>query len=322
MKDVVTRLFAMVDFLQSRGPTTVPELAQHLGVSERTVQRDLVRLSSLEVTVKGTPGRAGGVTLVPGSLLSPLRFTDDELLALALGAKLVARLGDTTLETASKRAAKRLEQILTERTKTQLSALDHALALKAPSQANFSKVESRTLLELAEAVHEQQTLELRYAAANRKESLRNVDPYGLARLYGRWYLAGYCHLRLYVRTFRVDRIRSFGITDRKFSKPDHFDAYGETLRSLNQAPISHAVFCKVRLSMTLNEASQLLPSVDGLLEPDPNGVLLTAHVPVKYLNNLAVNLLGLAYKMEILESPELKLAFAKVAANAATLSAP
>jgi predicted DNA-binding transcriptional regulator YafY len=294
MKDVVTRLFAIVDFLQSRGHTTTPELARALDVSERTVQRDLVRLQELDIAVEGTPGRTGGVSLAPGSLLSPLRFTEDELLALGLGVKLVARMGDNSLEKASARAFKRLEQVLTERTKTQLEALTGALALKPPKILRRSKVESFTLLELAEAVHKNQTLELRY-------------------------FVGYCHLRFGLRTFRVDRIRSFQLSNRTFVKPTGFDTYGETVRSLNKAPLEHSVLCKVHLFTTMEEASRLLPSLEALLEPALGGVLLTAQVPTEYLESLALKLLEFSDSLEVLEPQSLQEAFVTLGKRAVAL---
>jgi predicted DNA-binding transcriptional regulator YafY len=319
VKDVVTRLFAIVDFLQSHGHTTTPELAQALNVSERTVQRDLVRLQELDIAVESSPGRAGGISLAPGSLLSPLRFTSDELLALGLGVKLIARMGDASLEKASVRAFKRLEQVLTEHTKTQLEALTGALALKPPKTFERSKVESSTLLGLAEAVHKNQTLELRYVSPKGEESLRRVDPYGLARLYGNWYFVGYCHLRLGLRTFRVDRIRSFQLSNCTFVKPANFDTYSETVRSLNKAPTLQAVLCKIRLFTSIEEASQILPSVEALLEPDPKGVLLTAQVPSNYLKNFAFILLELPCQLEVVESRKLKKAFLDIAQHASTL---
>jgi predicted DNA-binding transcriptional regulator YafY len=319
VNEVAPRLFAIVDFLQSHGQTTTPEIARALSVSERTVQRDLVRLQALDIAIEAVPGRAGGVSLAPGSLLSPLRFTEDELLALGLGINLVARLGDATLEQASSRAFKRLEQVLTAPTRTRLEALTATLSLKPSKALKRSKVESFALLELAEATHKGQTLELRYISPGRAESLRRVDPYGLAQLYGHWYLVGYCHLRLGLRTFRVDRIRGFQRSNDNFAKPEDFDTYGETVRSLNRAPLEHAVLCRVRLSATLEEASQRLPSFEALLEPTAEGVLLTAQVPTEYLQSFALKLLDLPHSLEVLEPDALQQTFVMLGERALAL---
>lgn len=304
MPDPARRLFALVDLLQSRGRATTPELARHLGVSERTLRRDLGRLRELDIPVEVNPGRAGGVSLPPGSLLPPLRFTDDELLALVLGVNLVSQTGDATLERASSRAVRRL-QVLTEGTRTRLEALDHALALGPPGVSS-SNVASLTVLELAEAVHQRRTLELRYASRG-QASLRRVDPYGLARLYGRWYLVGYCHLRRDLRTFRLDRIRSFVGGAESFVRPEGLDAFDEIARSVALA--QRPVRCQVRLFVSMERASRLLPGTDALLEPDPQGVLLTVRAHADYLEHVALELLGMFCKLEILEPPELKKAF-------------
>lgn len=305
MPDPARRLFALVDLLQSRGRATTPELARHLGVSERTLRRDLGRLRELDIPVEVNPGRAGGVSLPPGSLLPPLRFTDDELLALVLGVNLVSQTGDATLERASSRAVRRLEQVLTEGTRTRLEALDHALALGPPGVSS-SNVASLAVLELAEAVHQRRTLELRYASRG-QVSLRRVDPYGLARLYGRWYLVGYCHLRRDLRTFRLDRIRSFVGGAESFVRPEGLDAFDEIARSVALA--QRPVRCQVRLFVSMERASRLLPGTDALLEPDPQGVLLTVRAHADYLEHVALELLGMFCKLEILEPPELKKAF-------------
>jgi predicted DNA-binding transcriptional regulator YafY len=315
VNDLVKRLFALVDLLQSHGQTTTPELARALAVSERTVQRDLVRLQALDIAVESAPGRTGGVSLEPGSLLSPLRFTEDELLALGLGIKLVARLRDATLERAASGASKRLEQVLTARTAAQLEALSKALAFEPAKGLRRSSVRSLALLELSEATHKGLTLELRYASPKRAESRRAVDPYGLAQLYGNWYLVGYCHLRLELRTFRVDRIRSFEPLG-TFSRPEGFDTYGETVRSLNRAPLENVELCKVRLSATMDEASERLPSFEALLEPGIDGVLLSSAVPVEYLDSFALKLLDVPGSLEILETPALRKAFVAVGERA------
>lgn len=77
METLTGRLFKLVDLLQSSQRLTTKELADQLGVSERTVSRDLRRLQDLELPVEVTPGRQGGVSLAPGGLLPALRFTDD-----------------------------------------------------------------------------------------------------------------------------------------------------------------------------------------------------------------------------------------------------
>lgn len=314
MNRPVGRLFAIVDALQRRGRTTTAELAGELGVSERTAQRDLARLQELGITLDTTPGRSGGVSLAPGSVLLPLRFTDDELLALGLGVRLAARAVDGTLEQAAVRAFRRLEQVLTEETRTKLEALGQALALEPPGEPT-GRVESLTVLELARAVHQTRTLVVRYAAPGNKESTRRVDPYGLARLHGHWYLVGYCHVRSGLRTFRVDRLRGFRSDGGTFVRPEAFDAFQAVATSLTRA--QRPLICKIRLFTTVERVSHLRATPEMLVEPDPQGVLLTARAHEDHLEDLALDLLNLSCGLVVLEPPALKKAFADLGKRAA-----
>jgi predicted DNA-binding transcriptional regulator YafY len=237
MDGLAGRLFTLVDLLQSRGRLTVGQLATRLAVSERTIRRDLARLQSLDLPVEVTPGRHGGVRVRPGALLPPLRFTDNELLALVLGIKQLSRFGDTALEQASARALKRLETVLTETTRVRIEALSQALAADPATGAAGPKMESGRVLELAEAIHRQRRITLHYASTGSGATTRSVDPYGLVRL-GHWYLAAYCHLRQDLRTFRLDRIRTFRVTQESFERPAEFDAFKVVTASIAQA-LSH-----------------------------------------------------------------------------------
>lgn len=117
MESLTGRLFKMVDLLQSTQRLTTKDLAHRLGVSERTVSRDIGRLQNLDLPVEVTPGRQGGVSLAPGALLPALRFTDDEALALGYGLLLARRAGSVALEQATQSASERLSNVLGERSR-------------------------------------------------------------------------------------------------------------------------------------------------------------------------------------------------------------
>ncbi len=106
MESLTGRLFKMVDLLQGTPRLTTKELAQQLGVSERTVSRDVGRLRDLELPIEVTSGRQGGVSLAPGALLpcalpmtKPWRWATDYFSLAALevwrwGGRLRARRSD------------------------------------------------------------------------------------------------------------------------------------------------------------------------------------------------------------------------------------
>src|ERR1700733_14428714 len=92
------RVLALLEILQSGGTRTVADLAERLGVDERTVRRYAGHLIDLDIPVRSVRGRYGGYRLAPGFRMPPLMFTDDEALAvmLGVGARLRAALRPDT----------------------------------------------------------------------------------------------------------------------------------------------------------------------------------------------------------------------------------
>src|SRR5882672_11931696 len=79
------RVLTLLELLQSGGVRTVAELADRLGVDERTVRRYVDHLLDLDVPVQSVRGRYGGYRLMPGYRMPPLMFSDDEAVAVLLG---------------------------------------------------------------------------------------------------------------------------------------------------------------------------------------------------------------------------------------------
>src|SRR5580658_4949231 len=110
------RVMALLELLQSGGVRTVAELADRLGVDERTVRRYAEHLIDLDVPVESVRGRYGGYRLGPGYRLPPLMLTDDEALAVLLGLAVGRRAGlVTTAGTAAETAAAKIRRVLPER---------------------------------------------------------------------------------------------------------------------------------------------------------------------------------------------------------------
>ncbi len=327
MPDRTARLLALIDLLQSHGHATTAALADHLGVSERTVRRDLVRLHDLDLPVDVRPGRHGGVRMQPGALLAPLRFTDAELVALRLGARTLVAAPDPALARAATSALGRLESVMTPRARVRAQALAAALAEAPPdllsvppaSALEAGPVDSDLVLQLAEAIRTRERVTLRYASPGSGETTRAVDPYGLVRLQ-RWYLAAHCHLRGELRTFRLDRTRQLTRRAETFTPPDGFDAFAAVTASLALAPWPDSVICRVWVEANLDVARRAVPPQAVVLEPQAHGVILTSRFPAAGLEHLAVHLLGLPWRMEIHEPTALRDAFCRVADRARALA--
>lgn len=320
MESLTVRLFKLVDLLQGAQRLTTGELARRLGVSERTVSRDIGRLQDLELPVDVTPGRRGGVSLAPGALLPALRFTDDEALALGYGLLLARRAESVALEKAAQSALERLSSVLGERPRQRLAALAQTLTELPPVRGDAKTVLSSVVLGLAEAVKTKRQVELGYRSRRGEITSRRLDPYGLVHLGRFWYVAGYCHLRREVRVFRLDRIRLIDLTHKAFAPPEAFDTLKWVGNAIAQTPLPGTVTCRVELHCTLAEASRYIPATTVMLEPVDGGVLMTTHYPSETLERLALYLLEFPLEIDVLEPTELQDALVSVAGRAMKLA--
>lgn len=299
MPTVAQRLFDLVDALQGRERQTATQLAERLGVSERTVRRDLQRLQDLDLPVEVRPGRHGGASLPPGTLLPALRFTDDELLALVVGLRRAAVSGDGALRQPAERALARLDTVLSPGTRDRVQALLGALAPDPPHPPAVSApIPSQRVIDLAEAAHRRRRVEIVHRN-ERGTTRRQVDPYGLAQI-GPWYLVGYCHLRQDLRTFRLDRIEQVRLSDHAFERPAGFDAFQAVSASIAMAPGHGDVLCRARLRTDIETASTMVPPGTVMLEPLDDDVLLTVRAHEDELERIVIHLLRFPFPVRLL----------------------
>ena len=90
MTETASRLLTLLSLLQGRRDWPGSELAERLGVSARTVRRDIDRLRGLGYPVESLPGVAGGYRLQAGAAMPPLLLDDDEAIAIAVGLRTAA----------------------------------------------------------------------------------------------------------------------------------------------------------------------------------------------------------------------------------------
>ena len=317
MNGLTNRLFAVVELLQGRQKLTTGALAEHFGVSERTIRRDLTRLQDLEVELDISPGRNGGVKLLSGTLLQALRFTDDEALVLALGLKQAEQM-EPQFAKAAKSALNRLEHVLTEPLRERLEAVLQVTAETSPELD--VELTSSTLLNVAEAVRQCRRLEVRYRSRSGGFTYRQLDPYGVVHVNQHWYLTGYCHLREDTRVFRLDRLEVLGVTAENFTIPEGFDALAVVSSSLAQAPFPGSVTCRIWLDATPEEVSRHVPGYAATFTPQDMGVMLSIVAHPDWFDRVVWYLLDFPAAIRVIEPPALQEAFAELSRRAARLS--
>src|ERR1700749_2241048 len=114
------RLFDIIQRLRTaRGPTTAAVLAEELEGTVRTVYREVATLQARSVPMEGAPGL--GYMLRRGFDLPPLMFTAEEVEAIAVGARLVARTGDPSLQEAAENVLSKVTVVLPDALRAQLA---------------------------------------------------------------------------------------------------------------------------------------------------------------------------------------------------------
>ena len=207
MANTSSRALRLLSLLQSRQYWPGAELAERLGVSARTLRRDVERLRELGYPVQAHPGVDGGYQLGAGAALPPLVVDDEEAVALAVGLQLAAQgsVAQGSVAEASARALAKLTQMMAPRLRRQVDAVA-AMTESATWGGSGVAVVPGVLARTALACRDAERVRFGYTAAGGERTDRHVEPHRLVVLERRWYLVGYDLDRQDWRTFRLDRI--------------------------------------------------------------------------------------------------------------------
>jgi len=232
MGNVATRLISIIFILQSKPSVKAAELAEQLGVSERTIHRYMGMLDELGIPIYSERGPYGGFALVRGYKLPPLIFTAEEATVLYLGANLIKEIWGKSYHDAACSATAKLDNVLPGELLQEVSRAQEALVVTGLHRFDYSPWE-HFLDDLRRCIEDRRWVHLVYRAFSRQETTeREVDPYALVHQWGVWYLIGHCHLRGEMRTFRVDRIQALTPLGTTFARPADFSVREYMARSL------------------------------------------------------------------------------------------
>lgn len=221
------RLFALLDHLRGRSvPISADTLAEMLGVSVRTIYRDMVTLQAMGAPVRGEPGV--GYQLEQGYFLPPLHLDHDEMDAVMLGMRLIAARSDEPLAAAARRASAKFAASMEPGRQAAYSNLPLRAVSKQTSESEGAKAH---LYLLRNAIRRRLILRITYADLSDNESERTIRPLGLTLFDSAWLLTAWCEVRNAFRNFRADRIATVsgtGVTFRH-EKGRRFEDYVMTL---------------------------------------------------------------------------------------------
>jgi predicted DNA-binding transcriptional regulator YafY len=201
-----SRLLSLLSMLQARRDWPGGLLAERLGVSERTVRRDVDRLRELGYPVQAVKGPDGGYRLEAGSQMPPLLFDEEQAVALAVALRIAVGTG-AGIEEAAARALATVRQVLPARLRQRVDALE----VSAAGHGADPQVDTGVLLTLSAAVRAAEELRFDYRSPGRPEDAeprppRRVQPHHLVVRTGRWYLVGWDPERADWRIYRADRM--------------------------------------------------------------------------------------------------------------------
>jgi predicted DNA-binding transcriptional regulator YafY len=318
MSETTSRVLQLLGLLQSRRVWSGDELAERLGVTGRSVRRDVERLRDLGYPVHASKGHGGGYRLGAGAALPPLLLDPEEAVAMAVCLRVaaggsVAGVGESAL-----RALSKLDQVMPARLRSQVAAV-HEATVTLTLGPSDTPVEPDVLMTLARACRDHEHVNAAYVDIRGSATQRRLEPYQLVTTGRRWYLLCFDRDRTDWRTLRLDRmadVRALGSTFTPRAAPD---AASYVRRAISSSPYAYVARVRYLAPQVVVAQSFSAASVD--IEPDgPDACVVTAGAddPDRMVPWLAMP--GIDF--EVLEPSEVIEAVTVLAARLARAAAP
>lgn len=240
-----SRLLTLMSLLQARGQMTAHELAQTLGVSKRTIYRDIEALNLAGVPIYTQDGRGGGIYLDKQFRISLNSLGREEIRSLFVyGTQ--GPMKDLGLDGAIEQAVIKLLAALPMRYRDEAQRMRQRVHFD-PSQWFYQRDASQWMPSLLQAVFEDRKIWIRYLRGNATSSERILSPYGVVAKLDIWYLVAMTTADE-LRTFRVSRLQSLQVLDESFERSPSFDLadyWQENARQYEQTRPLYAVTLRV-----------------------------------------------------------------------------
>ena len=204
------RLFDLIQILRRhRYPVSGKQLAEELDVSLRTIYRDIATLQTQGASIEGEPGL--GYVLRPGFMLPPLMFSEEEIEALVLGSRWVARRADKSLKQAATNVLAKISAVLPADLRHQLEISGLLIGpVKTPKEHGVDEALIR------QAIRREHKLQIAYIDVKGDESQRILWPLALGFFEEIHVIVAWCELREDFRHFRTDRIVTLTLLETRY----------------------------------------------------------------------------------------------------------
>jgi predicted DNA-binding transcriptional regulator YafY len=308
MSETTGRVLQLLGLLQSRRVWSGEELADRLGVTTRSVRRDVDRLRDLGYPVLASTGLGGGYRLGAGAALPPLLLDPEEAVAMAVCLRVaaggsVAGVGESAL-----RALSKLDQVMPARLRSQVAAVHQATVTLGDTTE--TPVDPEVLMTLARASRDHEHVDAGYVDLHGNATARRLEPYQLVTTGRRWYLLCYDRDKADWRSLRLDRMSDVAARGTTFTPREAPDAATYVRRAISSSPYPYVA--RVRYHAPCDTVAQCFPTSSVHVEPDgPDACILTtgADDPHRMVPWLAMP----GCDFEVLEPPEVIAAVRAVA---------
>jgi predicted DNA-binding transcriptional regulator YafY len=310
MVETTERVLHLLGLLQQRPVWTGPELAERLGVTTRSIRRDVERLRALGYPVHATQGIGGGYHLGRGRGLPPLLLDNAEAVAVAVSLRMAAGGTVSGASEAALRTLAKLDQVMPPKLRSEVRAI-HAATQTLDS--GMATVDGDALLQFACAVRDTVRVRFAYESRDKAPSARTVEPVGLVATGRRWYLMAYDVDRDDWRTFRLDRMTRVAPTTWRFREREHEDPAAYVQRAVASA--AYRFQARIVVHAPLKEVAERTSVRSVVLTAiDDDTTLLEAGAETLY--GLAFHLSFLGWEFEVQEPTELRTALAEMGGRA------
>lgn len=222
------RLLQLMQCLRTLpAPVRAHALSDELGVSLRTVYRDIAALRRAGALIDGEPGF--GYTLQEDPALPPMMFNRDEMEALVLGLREVVEVGDAVLADAAENALSKLKAALPHGVREELAhSVLYAKRFRPRPEVSIDIAALRLAARSECAVH------IDYEDEHLNATERTVWPLAIVFFDVSLVLLAWCTLRQAYRTFRIDRIKTLNTLEASF-RPKRVPMLREYLETLSES---------------------------------------------------------------------------------------
>jgi predicted DNA-binding transcriptional regulator YafY len=208
------RLFDILRILRAaKQPVTAASIADELEVTVRTVYRDIATLQARRVPIEGAAGI--GYVLRRGFELPPLMFTEDEVEAIAVGVRMLARTGDPGLQKAAQSVLSKVTLVVPDVLRDYLSTAPVYVSKRGASVPALRDLPAT----IRHAIRDSRKMRIIYEDEGGRRTTRVIQPFAVAYYVEVTLVCAWCELRDGIRHFRTDRVAAVEVLDEGFAIP-------------------------------------------------------------------------------------------------------